>query len=679
METLHKNGQADKEAVDDAKTNLAIAYLNFVFAEVKLAAAATKSAASAESLYTGFYADLQLSIKGTKTNSNTNSSTAVASNILSNGNLTISSGMSGPGLDVSGDTTVTGSSLISATGDINIASKGNTVINASKDTYNSSTSSKSWAENLTLATTNAAGAGALIDNAVNALQISLGLSMSKSKGDTNSTTYNNSQLTANSGSIKINSLNNATFSGADLLAKNIELNTAGDLTIESLQNSYKAKGSSFGMNLGGGGGSSKGSGNISLGINYSSNKTDRLWTDNQTSILGTNSVTINTGDATNLKGAVIANITNIPNSVILAQAGIQEFLNSGSAIDGNNLTLNSNSLTFSNLYDHEYSQSSGFGISTNIGRGSNNTNGQGSAPATNPNQQTNYYPNGSTTISAQNSGYKKEQTTFATLGNGDITTNTNITFDTNGNLLTNSGGALLTNADTLLTGLNRDINNSQVMTKDTITNALNVTTTIDNRIIAAVAGNKDAQNSLSSEQKNLGKNLVITTDKQIDMAGKVWASPNTVIGLTYGAAGYLYGAAIGKDVKVSIGNNAVQFEGNPLNPFETNGAITLGNSINYLGKSMPDSGATNYWGEYYTYEAKQKYMNSGGEYQFSSADKIILGDHERAHTYQYQVLGSAFLPVYLLSGAISSKNWLENSADKVGNEAYLKWKENNKW
>ena len=204
--------------------------------------------------------------------------------------------------------------------------------------------------------------------------------------------------------------------------------------------SYLEKGERGGAKvlLEGGGGSSKGSGNISLGINYSSNKTDRLWTDNQTSILGTNSVTINTGDATNLKGAVIANITNIPNSVILAQAGIQEFLNSGSAIDGNNLTLNSNSLTFSNLYDHEYSQSSGFGISTNIGRGSNNTNGQGSAPATNPNQQTNYYPNGSTTISAQNSGYKKEQTTFATLGNGDITTNTNITFDTNGNLLTNS-------------------------------------------------------------------------------------------------------------------------------------------------------------------------------------------------------------------------------------------------
>ncbi len=536
METLYKNGQADKEAVEDSKANLAIAYLNLVLAEVKLAASATKSAAAAESLYTGFYADLRLSIEGTKTNSSSNTSTAVASNIFSNGNLNISAGMSG----ADGNTTVTGSSLISQTGDINITSKGNTVINASKDTYNSSTKTKSWTENLTLASSAGSGSGAMIDNAVNALQVSLGLAMSKSKSDTSSTTYNNSQLTANSGSIKINSLNNATFSGANLLAENIELNTVGDLTVESLQNSYKQKGSSFGMNLGGGAGSQSGSGNASLGLNYSSNKTDRLWTDNQTSILGTKSVIINTKDNTNLKGSVIANITNIPDSVILAQAGIQEFLNSGTAIDGNNLTLNTNSLTFANLSDHEYSQSSGFGISTNIGRGSNNTNGQGSASASNPNQQTNYYPNGSTTLSAQNSGYKKEQTTFATLGSGDITTNSTLTFDSNGNVITNTGGTLLASTNALLTGLNRDITNSQVMTKDTITNALNVDITIDNRLIAAAFEGADylttkdedkskvdtsAWDSLKNDQKNLGKNVKISAEQLSELIAAVPGSP----------------------------------------------------------------------------------------------------------------------------------------------------------
>ena len=143
----------------------------------------------------------------------------------------------------------------------------------------------------------------------------------------------------------------------------------------------------------------------------------------------------------------------------------------------------------------------------------NNTTRQGTANSSNPNQQQNYYPKGSTTISAQNSGYKKEQTTKATIGEGDITTGATLTFDSNGDLITSAGGTLISNKDgtiddSSILNLNRDINNSQEITKDTITNALNVTTTIDNRIIAGLTGNKDALNSLSSEQRNLIPNLL---------------------------------------------------------------------------------------------------------------------------------------------------------------------------
>lgn len=42
-------------------------------------------------------------------------------------------------------------------GDINITSKGNTIIKASKDTYNNSTKSNSWSESLTLTSTTAGG------------------------------------------------------------------------------------------------------------------------------------------------------------------------------------------------------------------------------------------------------------------------------------------------------------------------------------------------------------------------------------------------------------------------------------------------------------------------------------------------------------------------------------------
>lgn len=42
---------------------------------------------------------------------------------------------------------------------------------------------------------------------------------------------------------------------------------------------------------------------------------------------------------------------------------------------------------------------------------------------------------------------------------------------------------------------------------------------------------------------------------------------------------------------------------------------------------------------------------------------VRLGDHERAHVYQYMVLGPLFLPVYLLCGGIHVRNPLERAAD----------------
>ncbi|MBU6141459.1 MAG: hypothetical protein KGP29_07920, partial [Proteobacteria bacterium] len=59
--------------------------------------------------------------------------------------------------------------------------------------------------------------------------------------------------------------------------------------------------------------------------------------------------------------------------------------------------------------------------------------------------------------------------------------------------------------------------NSQLITKNTITNSLNVSITIDNRIIAGLAGNKAALDSLSSDQRNLGRNLAITAKAQAQL------------------------------------------------------------------------------------------------------------------------------------------------------------------
>ena len=43
---------------------------------------------------------------------------------------------------------------------------------------------------------------------------------------------------------------------------------------------------------------------------------------------------------------------------------------------------------------------------------------------------------------------------------------------------------------------------------------------------------------------------------------------------------------------------------------------------------------------------------------------INIGDHERAHVYQYMVLGPLFLPLYLAFGGVSVRNRFERAADR---------------
>lgn len=106
--------------------------------------------------------------------------------------------------------------------------------------------------------------------------------------------------------------------------------------------------------------------------------------------------------------------------------------------------------------------------------------------------------------------------------------------------------------------------------------------------------------------------------------GKVWGLPNTIIGILWGLLGIPFGA------KVSFGNNAIQFEDHPL----TFGAVTLGHAISYSPWLGPGS----------------------------------VGRHERAHTFQNELLGPLYLPLHILFGVLAvcingywhgSVNWLE--------------------
>ena len=122
--------------------------------------------------------------------------------------------------------------------------------------------------------------------------------------------------------------------------------------------------------------------------------------------------------------------------------------------------------------------------------------------------------------------------------------------------------------------------------------------------------------------------------------GVVWAVPNTLIGLLAGAAGMPFGAR----VEWNRRDFAIVFHRWPWGP---GGAITFGNSILHTGDTLES--------ECITYEQRAGRMQH---------PRIRLGDHERAHVYQYMVLGPLFLPVYLLCGGVSVRNPFERAADR---------------
>lgn len=77
------------------------------------------------------------------------------------------------------------------------------------------------------------------------------------------------------------------------------------------------------------------------------------------------------------------------------------------------------------------------------------------------------------------------------------------------------------------------------------------------------------------------------------------------------------------------------------------GAITLGNVIVHCGADLEVGCHT--------------YAHRAG---LGDEPLVSLAAHERAHVYQYMVLGPLFLPLYLLCGGVSVRNRFERAADR---------------
>ena len=106
----------------------------------------------------------------------------------------------------------------------------------------------------------------------------------------------------------------------------------------------------------------------------------------------------------------------------------------------------------------------------------------------------------------------------------------------------------------------------------------------------------------------------------MSVLGKIWTLPNTLLGLACGAVAVTLGA------RVQVGRNAIEFLGNPFIAHFGSAAMVLGNTIHYAPGRSPD-------------DVVQRYDRAGF---------VFLGEHERAHTAQYERWGPFFLFAYAI-------------------------------
>ncbi len=120
--------------------------------------------------------------------------------------------------------------------------------------------------------------------------------------------------------------------------------------------------------------------------------------------------------------------------------------------------------------------------------------------------------------------------------------------------------------------------------------------------------------------------------------GALWTLPNTLLGLIAGGVLLPFGAHL------HLAEGALAFKRVP----KARGALVLGCVILHGGENLDAIVPT--------YAARCGVA--------PSTQRVRLGDHERAHVYQYLLFGPLFLPLYFLCGGVSARNPFERAADR---------------
>ncbi len=400
---LADTAKADNAGSKEGKINTAITAAKAaiaVYQVAKIAQAAAGSAATAGTF--GFNASLSMTQEKETKSSSQEKSAEVGSAILSN-NIDITA---------NNDLSARGTTLIADGGDIHLKAGDDVKIESSEN----SVGTRFAQEKLTLKTILASTNGDFIPT----------MSVSRSEGASSQVTQNNAQISANGGTVKIESGSDTDLLGVNLKAKNVDMtHVGGDLTLASKQDRSESESNSYSLTLG----------RQNVGFSISQSKTSENWTNSQSSVIGTDGVAIK-ADELNMVGSVIAN-------------------QKSDGTDGGNLNVAVNKLNVKDLKDTSTSENFSFSIGVSAA-GSEDKKGNDSTS----------WKGGGTNIAVGTSGHDKEGMTHTTLGQGNIT--------------------VAENPDSLAS-VNRDINNSQVVTKDEKTGGLNFDVSVSNRLIVATA------------------------------------------------------------------------------------------------------------------------------------------------------------------------------------------------
>jgi len=386
----YSNGIIDKEDYDDLKEDEKYYAANIGLLTASLVAkgknmvqtiAATGSSASTY----GFNFDAQMDIDALEQQSLDIMTSLKSSNINTNSNLIINAG---------NNALIEGSD-IKAAGAMDIAAN-NVDIIAGRETYEHSADSKHAHITVSYALHGGLGVSAEAD---------------ATTGVKKSASYVNSHL--NASDIRIRSAEDTNIKGALVTAANdLTLDVGEDLTVQSLQDTYKEKEYTIGVSGGYSGGSQpknsqKTDPKANAGVNFSITNGKSKWVGEQTQIIGSGNVNVTVGDKTELKGAQIASASD-------------------------KLTLDTGSLVYSDIKDKDKSNTIGGGLSWSKEYG------------TKPNGQN---KEGENSFNTSFEFSDKRQLNRAVIGEGDIIIRDNPNQD--------------------ISGLKRDAAYAQVKTKDT--------------------------------------------------------------------------------------------------------------------------------------------------------------------------------------------------------------------